>query len=67
MLKLLQKTKLTFRFFSRAQVVHTPDNLNTTSQVFNFTKENEEKIENLLKKYPGNYQKSGVIPLLFLA
>jgi NADH dehydrogenase (ubiquinone) flavoprotein 2 len=49
------------------QVNHTPDVHNTTSHIFNFNKENESRIETLLKKYPDNYKKSAVIPMLFMA
>jgi NADH dehydrogenase (ubiquinone) flavoprotein 2 len=55
------------RYFSTVQVNHTPDPHNTTSHVFNFTPENEQKIEVLLRKYPSNYKRSAVIPMLFVA
>lgn len=67
MIKSFKSLKLTRLFFSSGQVVHTPDNKNTTSHVFNFTPENEQKIIDLLKKYPSNYKKSAVIPVLFIA
>ena len=53
--------------FSTVQVSHTPDPHNTTSHIFNFNPENEQKIEILLKKYPSNYKRSAVIPMLFIA
>ncbi len=34
---------------------------------FNFSKENEEKIKDILKKYPESKKKSAVMPLLYLA
>lgn len=40
---------------------------NTSSTPFEFTKENYEKIESILKKYPKNYKASAVIALLDLA
>jgi len=55
------------RCFSTVQVNHTPDPHNTTSHVFNFTPENEGKIEVLIRKYPSNYKRSAVIPMLFIA
>ena len=55
------------RTFSNVQVNHTLDNNNTTSRVFNFTKENSQKIKDILQKYPTNYKKSAVIPALFIA
>lgn len=55
------------RRFSTVQVSHTPDPHNTTSHVFNFTPENETKVQALLNKYPSNYKRSAVIPVLFIA
>lgn len=42
-------------------------NLNADSDVFNFTPESEKEIEKWLKKYPTNYKKSALIPILFIA
>lgn len=53
--------------FSKVQVNYTYDDSNTTSHVFNFTPENEIEIQTLLSKYPSNYKKSAIIPVLFLA
>lgn len=55
------------RCFSTVQVNHTPDPHNTTSHVFNFNPDNEKKIDVLLRKYPSNYKRSAVIPMLFIA
>lgn len=69
-MKLLQKLRKLSGFsrsFSLVQVSHTPDSLNTTSQVFNFNPENEKLVETWLAKYPENYKKSAVIPILFIA
>lgn len=67
MLNLVKFLKKSQRVFSSGQVVHTPDPKNTSSHVFNFTPENEQKVLHLLSKYPSNYKKSAVIPVLFLA
>lgn len=55
------------RSFSSVQVCHAIDETNTDSHVFNFTRESEIKIEGILKRYPTNYKKSAVIPVLFVA
>ena len=65
--RVLRQTILPQRRFSSVQVNHTPEASNTTSVVFNFTPENEQQITEILKRYPSNYKKSAVIPLLFLA
>jgi NADH dehydrogenase (ubiquinone) flavoprotein 2 len=44
---------------------NTEDNNEETP--FEFTKENYEKIKQLMKKYPANYKESSVIPALFIA
>ncbi len=44
---------------------NTEDNNDDTP--FEFTKENYEKIEELLNKYPTNYKESACIPALFIA
>lgn len=64
LVKFLRKSQ---RVFSSGQVVYTPDPKNTSSHVFNFSPENEQKVLELLSKYPSNYKKSAVIPVLFLA
>lgn len=55
------------RAFSDVYVNHrnTPDN--NDSVPFEFTPENYKEIDRILAKYPANYKKSGVIPLLHLA
>jgi len=45
--------------------VNTEDN--TPETPFDFTAENHTKVEKILSRYPGNYRKSGIIPLLDLA
>lgn len=64
--RILLKT-LKSTFSGHPQVNYTPDKKNTESHIFNFTPENELEVIKILKKYPNNYKKSGVIPLLFLA
>ena len=44
---------------------NTEDNNEDTP--FEFTKENYEEIDKLLKKYPTNYKESACIPVLFIA
>ncbi len=53
--------------FSDVYVNHrdTPDN--NDSVPFEFTPENYKEIDRILAKYPTNYKKSGVIPLLHIA
>ena len=50
--------------------VHPPSeslNLNAEVDIFNFSMENEKEIEVWLAKYPSNYKKSALLPLLFIA
>jgi NADH dehydrogenase (ubiquinone) flavoprotein 2 len=53
--------------FSTGSLSHVDREGNTASTTFDFTDENYEKIENILKKYPRNYKSSAVIALLDLA
>jgi NADH dehydrogenase (ubiquinone) flavoprotein 2 len=48
-----------------AQHRDSPGNLESTP--FEFTKENFDAINLILKKYPDNYKSSAVIPALFIA
>lgn len=57
----------TRNLFSSIQVNHTFDETNTDSHVFNFSAESEVKINGILKRYPTNYKKSAIIPVLFVA
>lgn len=59
--------KIAARLFSKLQVNHTPDQHNTPSHVFNFTAENEKQVADIINRYPSNYKKSAVIPMLFIA
>lgn len=54
-------------FFSTQMSSHRPSNDNSESVPFDFTKENYQHIEKILSKYPKNYKRSAVIPLLTLA
>jgi len=46
---------------------HRETAYNRRDMYFDFTPENYKKVENVLGKYPGNYKRSGIIPLLDLA
>mmetsp|Transcript_24467 Transcript_24467/g.21645 ORF Transcript_24467/g.21645 Transcript_24467/m.21645 type:complete len:80 (+) Transcript_24467:79-318(+) len=65
-------TKYTFnkstpmRAFSRL-ATHREDESNTDSVPFEFTPENYERIQELLARYPSNYKKSAMIPVLTVA
>jgi len=48
-----------------SQHINTPDN--TESRPFDFTPEHSEEAKTIIAKYPINYQRSAVIPLLHLA
>ena len=67
MIRYFKSLKKLPKCFSSGQVVYTPDSKNTSSHIFNFTPENEQKVIDLLKKYPSNYKKSAIIPVLFVA
>lgn len=64
----LKKSALIFRKFSAP--VH-PQSIalreNADIDVFNFTKENEKLVDIWLSKFPENYKKSAMIPVLFIA
>lgn len=53
------------QFSAFANHRNTEDNNDDTP--FEFTQENYEKIQDLLKKYPNNYKESACIPALFIA
>lgn len=65
-LQSLSKTQSTRRCFS-AFVNHRNTDDNNEDTPFEFSKENYEKINELLGKYPNNYKESAVIPVLFIA
>lgn len=60
----LQKTSVSW-FGRYVQHRDTPDN--NDSVPFDFTSENYKEIDEILTRYPKNYKKSAVIPLLHLA
>lgn len=65
-LAVAQKAAASQRAFSAfANHRNTQDNNEDTP--FEFTKENYEKIQELLNKYPSNYKESACIPALFIA
>lgn len=53
--------------FSNVYVNHRETAENNDSVPFDFTKENYKQVDILLSRYPKNYKKSALIPLLFLA
>jgi len=63
----LGKSYVPTRAFSNISVQHkeTPDN--NDSVPFEFTDENYKQIEILLKRYPSNYKRSAIIPVLTIA
>lgn len=66
--KLLKSVKPnSVRPFSDIYVNHRQTTENNESTPFDFTEENYEEIHKILSKYPSNYKKSALIPLLFLA
>lgn len=55
------------RQFSDIYSNHRETVENNDSTPFDFTQENYAEIDKLLAKYPSNYKKSAVIPMLFIA
>jgi len=53
--------------FSDAPSVHRDTPNNNADTVWDFTPENYAQIDDVLSKYPPNYKRSGVMPLLFMA
>jgi NADH dehydrogenase (ubiquinone) flavoprotein 2 len=47
-------------------VQHRPADYNRPDMPFEFTAENKQRIEQILKRYPPNYRRSAVIPFLYL-
>jgi NADH dehydrogenase (ubiquinone) flavoprotein 2 len=64
--QLSASSRVAARPFS-AFVNHRNTDDNNEDTPFEFTKENYEKIHDLLNKYPSNYKESAVIPALFIA
>jgi len=48
-------------------VQHVDTEYNNVDTLWDFTPENYEQIKEVLKKYPPNYKRSAVMPLLFIA
>lgn len=66
LLKLKNLTKV--QLFSSSQLSsHRPIPENSESVPFDFTPENYVQISRILNKYPSNYKRSAVIPLLTMA
>jgi NADH dehydrogenase (ubiquinone) flavoprotein 2 len=55
------------KYFSGQLATHRPDPNNSDSVPFDFTPANYNEISKILSRYPSNYKKSAVIPLLHLA
>lgn len=54
-------------FASSNDVQHTESPVNTESVPFDFTPENWQKATEILAKYPENYKRSALMPLMDLA
>lgn len=59
-------TRLSARF-SNIYVNHRPTADNNESVPFDFTPENYKEVSTWLAKYPSNYKKSALLPVLFIA
>ena len=55
------------RLYSVGLMVHRDSADNNSSLKWTFSKENETKVQTILKRYPPNYKRSAMIPLLDLA
>lgn len=55
------------KIFSSVYVNHRDTKENNDDTPFDFTPENYKKIDEILARYPRTYQKSGIMPLLWLA
>jgi len=64
---LSRTSKPNYQRLSSSLSVHRDSPLNNESTPFDFTMENYEKISQLIAKYPQNYQRAAMIPLLDLA
>jgi NADH dehydrogenase (ubiquinone) flavoprotein 2 len=55
------------RLYSVGLMVHRDSADNNSSLKWEFSKENETKVQTILKRYPPNYKRSAMIPLLDVA
>jgi len=55
------------RAFSHALSTHQNTTYNNPDTPFDFTEDNYGQIKRVMAKYPGNYKRSAVIPLLYIA
>lgn len=55
------------RAFSHALSTHQNTAYNNADTPFDFTEDNYTQIRRVMAKYPGNYKRSAVIPLLYIA
>lgn len=53
--------------FSGGYFSHRPTDFNNDSTPFDFTPENYQLVQTILAKYPSNWKRSAIIPLLTLA
>ncbi len=53
--------------FSTGYFSHRESNTNNESIPFDFTNDNYKEVQNILAKYPPNWKRSAIIPLLTLA
>lgn len=63
----LSKTYMPSRAFSSISVQHKETPENNDSVPFEFTDENYKEIDKILKRYPPNYKRSAIIPVLTIA
>ena len=55
------------KFGREVHKYHRDSNVNNIDEAFQFSSANEERARRILKRYPENYKKAAVIPLLHLA
>ena len=55
------------RYFSDVAVTHIERVTNSDSTPFDFTEESYAEVQKCLAKYPSNYKKSAMIPVLMIA
>ena len=67
--QLMSRPLIQMKPFKRMSIVshHVETPFNDDKVPFEFTAESYKEIEKVLTKYPSNYKKSAVIPVLFIA
>ena len=53
--------------FSGGYFSHRPNESNNDSTPFDFSQDNYREVDNILSKFPSNWKRSAIIPLLTLA